>query len=60
MPRGKEYRSFRILHWETAKPDTVEPVKVVSEYLADDSTILAFKLLSVKAGVTHEVTWYYK
>lgn len=60
LPRGKDYRSFRILRWETAKPETVEPVKVVTEYLADDSTILAFKLLSVKAGITHEVTWYYK
>jgi predicted acylesterase/phospholipase RssA len=60
LPRGKEYRSFRILRWETGKRESVEPVKVVNEYLADDSTILAFKLLSVKAGLTHEVTWYYK
>jgi predicted acylesterase/phospholipase RssA len=60
LPRGKEYRSFRILQWETDKPVKVETVKVVNEYLADDSTILAYKLLSVKAGYTHEVTWYYK
>ncbi len=60
LPQGKEYRSFRILQWETSKPEKVEVVKVVNEYLADDSTILAFKLLSVKAGYTHEVTWFYK
>jgi hypothetical protein len=60
LPRGKEYRSFRILRWETGKPEKVEPVKVVNEFLADDSTILAYKLLSVKAGYTHEVTWFYK
>jgi predicted acylesterase/phospholipase RssA len=60
LPRGKEYRSFRIVRWETGKPDKVEPVRIVNEYLADDSTILAFKLLSVKAGYTHEVTWFYK
>jgi predicted acylesterase/phospholipase RssA len=60
LPRGKEYRSFRILQWKTDKPDSVEPVKIVNEFLAEDSTILAYKLLSVKAGYTHEVIWYYK
>ena len=60
LPRGKEYRSWRILRWETGKSDKVEAVKVVNEYLADDSTILAYKLISVKAGYTHEVTWFYK
>jgi hypothetical protein len=60
MPTGKEYRSFRILRYETGKPDTVEPVKVVTEYLADDYTIIAYKLLSVKAGSTYETTWDYK
>lgn len=60
LPRGKEYRTFRIVRWEKGKPEKVEPVKIVNEYLAEDSTILAFKLLSVKAGYTHEVTWFYK
>src|SRR5205085_11987420 len=48
LPRGKEYRSFRILRWETGKPEKVELVKVVNEFLAEDSTILAYKLLSLK------------
>jgi hypothetical protein len=60
LPRGREYKSFRALRYETGKPETVEPVKIVNEYLADDSTILAFKLVSVKAGYTHALTWYYK
>ena len=60
LPRGKEYRNFRILRWETGKPDKVETVKVVNEFLAEDSTILAYKLLSVKADHTYEITWYYK
>ena len=60
MPQGKEYRSFRILRYETGKPEKVEPVKVVTEYLADDFTILAYKLMSVKAGYTYELTWFYK
>jgi hypothetical protein len=60
LPRGKEYRSFRVIRWERGKPEKIEPVKIVNEYLANDSTILAFKLLSVKGGYTHEVTWFYK
>jgi predicted acylesterase/phospholipase RssA len=60
MPRGREYKSYRILRYPTGKPEKVEPVKIVTEYLADDYTILAYKLLSAKAGYTYEVTWFYK
>jgi predicted acylesterase/phospholipase RssA len=60
MPKEKEYKSYRILRYETGKPENVEVVKVVTEYLADDYTILAYKLLSAKAGYTYEVTWYYE
>jgi predicted acylesterase/phospholipase RssA len=60
LPKGKDYRSFRIVRYKTGKPETVEPVKIVSEYLANDYTILAYELLSVDPGYTHEVTWYYK
>ncbi len=60
MPKGKEYRKFRILRYETGKPSKVEAVPLVTEYLADDYTIIAYKLMSVKAGYTYEVTWYYK
>jgi hypothetical protein len=60
MPQGKEYKNYRILRYETGKPEKVESVKIVTEYLADDYTILAFKLLSVKASYTYEVSWFYK
>jgi hypothetical protein len=60
LPKGKEYRSFRVVRYKTENPDKVEPVKIVTEYLAEDYTILAYKLLSVDAGYTYEVTWYYK
>jgi hypothetical protein len=60
MPEGKEYRNFRIIRYETKKPEKVESVKLVSEYLPDDYTILAFKLLSLKAGFTYEVSWVYR
>jgi predicted acylesterase/phospholipase RssA len=60
LPKGKEYRNFRVVRYKTDKPDTVEPVRVVTEFLAEDYTILAYKLLSVKSGYTYEVTWFYK
>ena len=60
MPQGSEYRRFSIVRYKTGKPDKVEAVKLVTEYLASDSTILAYKLLSVNAGYTYEVNWFYK
>ena len=60
MPEGKEYRSWSLIRYETGKPDTVETVKPVTEYLAQNYTILAFKLLALKPGFTYEVRWTYK
>jgi predicted acylesterase/phospholipase RssA len=60
MPQGKNYRSFRLIRYETGKPGAAENVKLVTEYLADDYSILAFKLLSLKAGYSYELTWYYR
>ena len=58
--KGKSTATFRLIRYETGKPGTAENVKLVTEYLAEDSTILAFKLLSLKAGYTYEITWYYR
>jgi predicted acylesterase/phospholipase RssA len=60
MPQGKEYKNFRLVRYETGKPETTEDVKLVTEYLSEDYTILAYKLMSIKAGYTYEVIWYYK
>lgn len=60
MPRGKEYRTFQLIRYPTGKPEATETVKVVTEYLADDYTILAFKLLALKPGYTYEITWFYR
>jgi predicted acylesterase/phospholipase RssA len=60
MPRGKEYRSFHISRYQTGKPETSEAFRPVTEYLADDYTIIAFKLVSLDAGWTYQVRWIYK
>jgi hypothetical protein len=60
MPRGREYGSFRISRHEIGKPEKTEAVHLVNEYLGDDFTILAFKLMALKPGWTYVVTWVYK
>jgi hypothetical protein len=60
LPQGKAYRDFRVIRYPPGKPAPAEEVKIVTEYLAEDKTILAFKLLSLKPGNTYEVIWYYE
>jgi len=60
LPKGKEYRSFELIRYPIGKPEAAESVKPVTEYLADDFTILAFKLLALEAGYTYEITWFYR
>jgi hypothetical protein len=60
LPQGKEYRNWQLVRYQTGKTETAENVKVVTEYLAEDYTILAFKLLSLNAGYTYEITWFYR
>lgn len=60
LPEDRGYQSYRILRYPKDKPEDIETVRVVTEFLADDSTILAYKLLSVESGYRYEVTWYYK
>ena len=59
MPAVKPYKSWGIVRYPKGKPQNVERLKPVTEYLADDFTILAFKLLSVKADYVYEVQWFY-
>jgi predicted acylesterase/phospholipase RssA len=60
MPRGREYRSFNISRHKTGKPETSEAFRPVTEFLADDYTIIAFKLVSLAPGWTYQVRWLYK
>jgi predicted acylesterase/phospholipase RssA len=60
LPKGTEYRTFQLIRYPMGKPDAVERVNLVTQYIADDSTILAFKLLALKPGFTYEITWFYR
>jgi hypothetical protein len=60
LPKGREYHDYRLIRYAMGKPETSESVQVATEYLANDYTILAFKLLSLEPGYTYELTWYYQ
>jgi hypothetical protein len=60
LPTGKQYKSWRIVRYPNDQPEKVERVRVVTEYLAEDSTILAFKMLALKPGYMYKVQWFYK
>lgn len=60
LPEGREYRTYQLIRYPTGRPEAAENVKVVTEFLADDYTILAFKLLALKPGFTYEITWSYR
>jgi len=60
MPTGKEYEAFRVFQYQVGKPDTIEQINPVTEFLARDHTIIGYKLLLLKGGTGHEVQWFYK
>jgi predicted acylesterase/phospholipase RssA len=60
LPQGTTYRSYQLIRYKIGHPEAAEHVKVATEYLAEDFTILAFKLLSLKAGYTYVMTWSYQ
>ena len=60
MPEGKEYSDFRIIRYVKDKPLKAEAVKPVTEYLATDFRIIAFKILSLDASYHYEVSWTYR
>ena len=60
MPKRMVYQSSRIIRCEAGKPELAEALKIVTNYLADDLTIIAFKLLSMKSGYTYVVSWTYR
>jgi hypothetical protein len=59
MPEGKEYANFRVVR-RGGERANAERVNLVTEYLAEDYSIIAFKLLSLKGGYSYEVSWNYR
>lgn len=60
LPEGKGYSNFQLIRYPYGKPEAAENVPLVNRFLAEDSTILAFKLLALKPGYTYETTRFYQ
>ena len=60
LPQGRRFHDYRLVRYKTGKPETAEDVYVVTQYLARDHSILAFKLLALPAGYTYDLTWFYR
>jgi predicted acylesterase/phospholipase RssA len=60
MPEGKEYSRYQITRHKIGNPEFPENVRVVTQYVSEDRTILAFKLLGLDPGYTYELTWFYR
>ena len=60
LPEATQFREYRLIRYETGKPETAEEVNAVTRYLSNDYTVLAFKLLALKPGYTYELTWFYR
>src|SRR5262249_8822445 len=50
MPAGKEYVSFRVFQFEIGKPETIEQITPVTEFLAQNYTVIGYKLLLLKGN----------
>jgi predicted acylesterase/phospholipase RssA len=60
LPQDREHGGYQLVRHPSDRPTAVEIVKPVTEFRADDRTILAFKLLALKPGYTYELTWFYR
>lgn len=60
MPVERKHGSFRYIRYKKDQPETAEEKRFVTQYLAKDHSILAFKLLSLDPGYEHEISWNYE
>jgi hypothetical protein len=67
MPQAKSYGSWLLTRRSDArgradepKPEKVEVVTPVEEFVSGDSSIIGFELVGVKGGYTYEINWTYK
>ncbi|QIF00020.1 patatin-like phospholipase family protein [Roseimicrobium sp. ORNL1] len=60
MPKGREYNKYRYIYYQRDHPETAKEGVFTTEYLAKDSTLLAFKILALEPGYDHEISWEYR
>ena len=60
LPPGRDYRTYQLIRYPTGKLEPAEHVQVVTQFVAEDHSILAFKLMALKPGYTYEIKWFYQ
>lgn len=60
LPEGRAYKKYRYLYYEHDRPETAKERVFTTQYLSKDSTVLAFKILSLDPGYDHEILWEYQ
>jgi hypothetical protein len=60
MPKGRKYNKYRYVYYQRGHPETAKEGVFTTEYLAKDSTLLAFKILALEPGYDHEISWEYR
>jgi predicted acylesterase/phospholipase RssA len=60
MPKDHDYKQYRYTFYKRNQPETAKDGTFTTQYLSADSSILAFKLLSLEPGYDHDVYWDYK
>jgi predicted acylesterase/phospholipase RssA len=59
MPRERQYRDFRLMRYKKGEPGSAEAIIPATQFLAEDSEILAFKMLATKPLYRYEMSWEY-
>jgi len=60
MPKGRFYKDFRAIRFQTGKPQTAEPVMLDAQYMSKGPSVLAYKLVGLHPGYEHETVWSYR
>ncbi len=60
IPKGRDYKNLHYIYYKKDHPETASNGAFTTQYLAKDSTVLAFKILSLEPGYEHEISWDYR
>ncbi len=60
MPKRRDYKNFRYVYYKKGEPETAKEGSFYTRYLAEDHSILAFKILAMDPGYEHEIFWNYQ
>ena len=59
MPPQRHYRDFRLVRYKKGETGSAEAMIPATQFLAQDSEILAFKMLNTKPLYRYEMSWEY-